>query len=395
MAISVPTIDPLFSAIRDVSTRSTQSSETALAAGIDRYQKGDYEGSLREFRRSIALSPGSEKLVDTHIFMADAYLRMDRNREAEQTYRMAIKIQPTRADLHTKLGNLQFADGRSAEAEQSYRAAYTLDRSTQNGFSLGQAQLQQGNLAQAEAQFKEVISRAPKATAGYYGLGQVYAKQGNSAEAEKQFNAALAIDPKFMDAHADLGYLYIDNGDATKAAEQVEILRTNGSDSLADTLDGYISTATKPKMLFALSANFPVTEAGSQPLAAIDSYLEVASSKRQYSMQVFFDKQMDTNSVLNRSNWEIGRSSGTLMSEQYNLAMPIPGSEIQLTPLPDTIVYDDQRWMATVYFTVKQNSAANATLDPAHLEFRFNGQDIYGNAMDSSADQFAGMTGVR
>jgi Tfp pilus assembly protein PilF len=394
MAISVPSVDALFSALNTATQRSAEAAKTALSAGIDRYQKEDYEGALREFRRAIALDPGSDKLVDTHVFMANAYLRLGKNAEAEQTYRSAIRIQPGRADLHANLGNLYFADDRVAEAEQEYRAAYKLENSAENGFALGQAQLRQGNYAQAETQFREVVARAPKAALGYYGLGQAYARLGDSAEAERQFQAALAQDPEFLDAHADLGYLYADAGNPDKAAEQVQILRDQGNDSLADTLDAYIYTVSKPRMLFGVSLNFPVSEVGSSSLAAIDSYLAVANRARQYSVQFFFDKEMDAESVRNRANWEIGRAHGELISEQYNFGQPIPGTEAQIAPLPDFVVYDERNWTATVVFTVKQNSAATATLDPAHLQFMFRGQDVFGNGMDAAADEFTGMSGV-
>lgn len=395
MAITVPTIDPLFSTMSNAPARSAQAAQTALSAGIDRYQKEDYEGAVTQFRRAVALDPASEKLIDTHIFMANAYLKLGKNHEAEQTYKSAIRIAPTRADLHTSLGNLYFATDRVADAEKEYAAAYRFDASASNGFALGQAQLSQGSYAQAETTFRQVVARAPGDASGYYGLGQVYAKQGESVEAERQFNQALAKNPKLLDVYADLGYLYADRGDAEKAAEQVQILRDKGSDSLADTLDSYMYTVAKPKILFGLSANFPVTEAGSTSLGAIDSYLAVADTERKYSMQFFFDKQMDAESVRNRVNWEIGRTQGTLISEQYNFGQPISSSEARLAPLPDFVLYDDKNWMATVVFTVKQNSAGTATLDPAHINFQFKGQDVFGNAMDAAADEFTGMSGIK
>lgn len=395
MAISLPNVDALFSALNTATQRSGEVAKTALAGGIDRYQKGDYEGALREFRRSIALDPGSDQVADTHAFMANAYLRLDRNAEAEQSYRAAIRIRPNRAGLRVSLGNLYFASGRAAEAEAEYRAAYKLDASPANGFALGQAQLRQGNYSQAEAQFKDVIARAPRSASGYYGLGQAHAKLGNVDEAERQFQAALAQDPSFLDAYADLGYLYADAGEPEKAAAQVQTLRDKGNDGLADTLDAYIYTASRPRILFGLSLNFPVSEGGSNSLAAIDSYLAVADRARQFSVQFFFDKQMDADSVRNRANWEIGRASGNLISEQYNFGQPVPDTEAKIAPLPDFVLYDEQNWTATVVFTVKQNTAATATLDPAHIQFKFKGQDVFGNGMDAAADQYTGMGGVK
>jgi hypothetical protein len=49
---------------------------------------------------------------------------------------------------------------------------------------------------------------------------------------------------------------------------------------------------------------------------------------------------------------------------------------------------------ATVTFRLQQNAAADGTIDPSHIEFKFSGKDIYGNSMDENFDQFMGFSGV-
>jgi polyisoprenoid-binding protein YceI len=58
------------------------------------------------------------------------------------------------------------------------------------------------------------------------------------------------------------------------------------------------------------------------------------------------------------------------------------------------VTWDEKNLAATVYFTVTQNAAANATIDPSHIEFKFSGRDIYGLNMNSKFDQFTGFSGV-
>lgn len=58
------------------------------------------------------------------------------------------------------------------------------------------------------------------------------------------------------------------------------------------------------------------------------------------------------------------------------------------------MTWDEKNLTATVYFTVTQNTAANATIDPSHIEFMFSGRDIYGLKMNPKADQFTGFSGV-
>ena len=58
------------------------------------------------------------------------------------------------------------------------------------------------------------------------------------------------------------------------------------------------------------------------------------------------------------------------------------------------MTYDPENLTATVYFTIKQNSAANGTIDPSHIEFKFSGTDIYGQKMNPKFDQFSGFNNV-
>jgi hypothetical protein len=47
---------------------------------------------------------------------------------------------------------------------------------------------------------------------------------------------------------------------------------------------------------------------------------------------------------------------------------------------------------ATVYFNIQQNATADGTIDPSHIEFRFNGKDIFGLTMNSDFDQYNGFS---
>lgn len=49
---------------------------------------------------------------------------------------------------------------------------------------------------------------------------------------------------------------------------------------------------------------------------------------------------------------------------------------------------------ATVTFTIAQNSAADGTIDPSHIIFKFGGEDIFGNKMDEDGDEYSPFTGI-
>jgi hypothetical protein len=74
--------------------------------------------------------------------------------------------------------------------------------------------------------------------------------------------------------------------------------------------------------------------------------------------------------------------------------LTVPSTEISIPPYPDYIYYDSEASTATVYFTIHQNASADGTIDPSHIEFKFNGEDRYGFTMDPERDQFSGFSKV-
>ena len=65
-----------------------------------------------------------------------------------------------------------------------------------------------------------------------------------------------------------------------------------------------------------------------------------------------------------------------------------------LPPIPKNVYYDADNLTATVYFDVGQNAAGDGTIDAAHIEFKFTGEDAYGYKMNPKYDQFMGFSGV-
>ena len=69
-------------------------------------------------------------------------------------------------------------------------------------------------------------------------------------------------------------------------------------------------------------------------------------------------------------------------------------TEVSIHSLPVSVFYDSSTNTATVSFRVTQNATGDGTIDPAHIKVSFSGKDSYGNAMNSSANQYDGMAQV-
>jgi tetratricopeptide (TPR) repeat protein len=367
----------------------------ALQRGIDSFTRQDYEGAVKEFRRSVGLGRGSSFAADAAQYLAMSYLQLGDTENAKKAYQSALQVDPYRDDIRLKLGNQYFSEGKYEDARAQYAEAVRLNPSTVNRYSLGQAYIEIGRYADAEAQYAEIQRMSPEQAGGFLGMGLTYSREGKPEEAIGQFTHAAELDPNLFEAYAQMGYAYADMGEMENAEQMVDYLERADQADLADTLGSYMYKVGRPKMSYALSSSsFPFPMGAGTPLIALSAYLIQPNSTKTLAITIQFDKQMDRDSIENVTNWQIGRAKGQGPGEAYNFGRPVTATEVKLAPSPKAVTWDENNRAATVYFAVTQNAAANAAIDPSHIEFRFSGRDIYGLSMDPKADQFTGFKGV-
>ena len=384
----------LFSATLQQSAGLTSLANNALKKGIDLYMRQDYHGAIREFRRSVGLAPNSSNSTDASSYMANAYLALGDTKGAIKAYEDALKRNPQRDDIAVSLGNVHFAAEDYDAAIKAYEKAVDIWPSSGNHYALGQAYMNAGRHSEADREYNTVLRMDPDMPSGNFGLGLNFSRQGRYEEAVLNFKEAIRIDPKFDDGYAELGYAYADLGDMDAAQRIVDNLEHTSPD-LADTLSRYMYKVDPPKISFAYANNgFNTHMPWKTPLSLLNGYLTEPHSEKTFKMVFQFDKEMNRESVQNIANWHIGRSTQSGSGQTYNFGRPIPDTEVTLPPLPKSIYYDSDNYTATVYFTVRQNEAGNGTIDPAHIEFKFSGEDAYGYKMNPKHDQFMGFSGV-
>ena len=370
-------------------------SGNALSSGIDKYLKKDYEGAVLEFKKSINLAPASAFSVDTTKYLAQTYMRLEDTEKAVDAYKRGIELNRERDDLRRDLGNLYYAEDRYAEALAEYKEAVRIDPgSSVNHYSLGQGYMGLEKYNAAESEFQTVLRLEPESPYGNYGQGLVASKRAKFEQAIEKFEAALRKNDQFYDAYAEIGYAYADLGEMDKAREMVEFLEDKDA-ALANTLDLYIDKVEPPKIMFAWgSSTFRYSLSVNTPVSSLDTYLENADAEKSLTMKFYFNKDMDRSSVENQVNWSIGRATGAGSGKAYNFGLSIPTTEITLPPIPDYVLYDSLTRTATIAFTVSQNETADGTIDPSHIVFKFNGEDVHGIEMDLDGDEFSGFSGV-
>ncbi|CAB1068224.1 hypothetical protein JY97_07375 [Alkalispirochaeta odontotermitis] len=366
---------------------------SALQSGIDSYMDEDFEGAAKEFKRAIGLAPDSPYSVDAAHYMAQAHLNLDDPKKAIEAYQESIRLDSYRDDSHNKLGNLYFSLDRHEDATTEYEAAARLNPDATNIYTLGQAYLNVERFSDAETQFSKVAQMERQDPAGKFGLGITFSRQNRNEEAIAMFEEAIALKDDFYDAYAEMGYTYADMGDMDQAQELVDFLEIQDQAVLADNLSRYMYKVDPPKIVYAQSAStFPFLMGSNTPISALDTYLESANATKTFTMRFQFDKAMDRESVENVANWQIDRAVGNGPGQAYNFGMSIPSTDIKISSLPKSVYYDSANYSATVFFEIQQNAAADGTIDPSHIEFKFSGQDIYGKKMDPNFDQYTGFS---
>ena len=294
---SIIAADLLFSSTLPSVAQFDSISAGALGRGIDRFMAKDYGTAIREFRRSIALSPYSDNALSAFEYLANALTKSGKTSEAIETYRQAIKVFPSADGMHLSLGNLLYSERRYTEAVEQYEAAVKKNpTASQNIYSLGQGYLAQGRYADAETQFKRAIQLAPKESGGYYALGQTYRKMGRLTEAQEQLERALAIKNDFADAHYELGMVYAEQQQTEKANSELAILNEQSSE-LYTQLEAQIYETSKPRILAAYSASLNLAAPAGTKVSSLDSSLATPGAAKNYTVSFVFDKEMDAASI--------------------------------------------------------------------------------------------------
>jgi tetratricopeptide (TPR) repeat protein len=382
------------------STGTTQSqlddlANKSLSAGIDLFTNSDYAGAVKQFKRSIALSPSSNYSAKAYEYLAQAFLKQGNTQEAENTYKQMIKGNPSNDSAHLSLGNIYFANGQYSEAESEYTMAVRVNPgSANNRYALGKVYMTTERFEMAENQFRRVVQIAPGDPNAYEALGQSLRSQGRYGEAELQFQKTIALNKKFTDGYLDLGYLYTDMEMTGKAQEQLDTLSQLDQDKASELKD-YMAQEAAPKFNIVYNTGeFPLSSGSGTLLSSIDDNLAVPGGSEAFTLNFMFDKEMDPDSVQNPENWFISRATGENPGGAYNLGLPIPSTEVLPPYNPSPITYDASSHVAQVTFWISQNSLADGTIDPSHLLFKFKGQDAYGHSMDPSADEYSSVSEI-
>jgi protein O-GlcNAc transferase len=157
-------------------------------------QRGEISAAIERYRLALLRAPAHPGVLNNLGLALEASGERD---GAETCYRDALAADPQHADALGNLGRLLLDRERLAESAAVYDRLATVRRQLPPAIWVGRAIAQRGigDLASAEASFREAARLAPNDCAIQLNIGTVCSEQYRHEEAERAWLRALELDP--------------------------------------------------------------------------------------------------------------------------------------------------------------------------------------------------------
>ena len=163
-----------------------------ITSGIILNEKGSYREASIEFKKAIEEDKYNSEAYNG---LAESYLALNLNEDAEFTYKQAIKLKPSYWVGYNYLGAFYYSHGEFNNALKEFKKVTELTPDNIYGLNnLGVAYMYLKKWSEAENAFKHVIKIKPDFSA-YSNLGSIYFfHEENFKDAANMFEKALKID---------------------------------------------------------------------------------------------------------------------------------------------------------------------------------------------------------
>jgi tetratricopeptide (TPR) repeat protein len=165
--------------------------------GLAMLEQKNYTAAKEYLDRTIALRP---HYAAPHIHLGHVYLAEGNTVAAGTELRRAVEIYPLSTQARNALGKFYFDQGDLNNAEAQYRASTESLNNAEAWGNLGDIYFRMGLAPKAEQAWCKTLELSPYDSHAHLALGAVYSASGRSAEAKREYQAVLLMDPKNADA---------------------------------------------------------------------------------------------------------------------------------------------------------------------------------------------------
>ena len=190
------------------------------ADGMKALDEGKYDAAVQAFRKAIE---ADAKDYFAHFNLAMAYTFLQRDPEAVAEYRKTLELKPGLYEAELNGGIVLLRQKNPAEALPLFEdAAGHKPQEFRPRYYLAESELQTGDYAKAEENYKLAIALDPKSAGAQLGMAQAMVQQGRIGDADAYFRQAAQLEPKYRDYLLELAGLY---EKASQTREAIAIYR--------------------------------------------------------------------------------------------------------------------------------------------------------------------------
>lgn len=177
--------------------------------GSEYLKRGEFSEAERLFKKSLSLSNSIQNQVRGRINLAYMLERQGRLTEAEALLKETERISDKDFSVYQFLGRTYLKMGKEKEAEEAWKKGLVLNPfAAEIQIHLGQLYLHQGKLKEAKNYFQAAIKSNPDSFLAYFGLGQVFEEESDVESAIKAYEKSVRLNPAHIFSHYSLGTLY-------------------------------------------------------------------------------------------------------------------------------------------------------------------------------------------
>ena len=194
--------------------------------GVALQKENRWQEAEEQYKIALRLNPSAPK---SHMNLAVALMAQAKFDEAAPHMEEALRLEPNDGEFHLRYANLLQRIGRGDEAGPQYEAAARLltdSPEAHYNYALSLVSAGKGNDSLSE--LRQVVQLKPDHVDAQLQLADALFAKGNLEEAKMHYSAALGADSKLAVAHNSLGRLYLAQGQISQAIVQFgEALRLN------------------------------------------------------------------------------------------------------------------------------------------------------------------------
>jgi tetratricopeptide (TPR) repeat protein/2-polyprenyl-3-methyl-5-hydroxy-6-metoxy-1,4-benzoquinol methylase len=166
-------------------------------------KEGALHQSLEANQKAVSLSTEDAAV---YINLGIVFTRLQRDAEAEASYRSALRIDPSIAEAHYNLGNLLTRIGKLKDASILFKNAIALKSNfAEAHYNLGNSLKALGVFHDAIAAYQAAVLLRENYVEAINNIGVVYQDLGDYSESEKYFIDSIKFNPGYAEAHNNYG----------------------------------------------------------------------------------------------------------------------------------------------------------------------------------------------